>query len=96
MPLGRAEIGEFAVEGPCDDTAHSVLPPEDAAGGLADAVELGHRHDGLVRGDLENAVGRRIDDGVSGLQVFLAEFVQDGCAAGRFVADDAGADGRTA
>ena len=67
---------------------------QDAARDLAPVVELGDRHDVLVAGDLEDGVGRRVDDGPAGGDVLVAELVDDAGAGGRPVAEHAPADGR--
>ena len=64
MAVGGAVegIGGVAQEGAGDDTAHAVLALEHLTGDLAVAVQLVHRHQFFVGGDLEHAVGAGVDD----------------------------------
>ena len=50
---------------------------DEVVGDLADAIQLGNRHDVFVRGDLEDAVGRRVDDRPARLHVLGSELVDD-------------------
>jgi hypothetical protein len=76
-----------ADEGAGDDAADAQGVAE-AAGDVAIAVEFGDGDDVLVGGDLEDAVGGGVADQRAGLDVFFAEFVDDGGAAGGLVADE--------
>ena len=66
-----------AGERPRDHAADCVLAGEDLARDLARLVELVERHRLLVRRDLEDGVGRRVDDPLAGLLVLLAELLDD-------------------
>ena len=69
---GAAEIvGAGALKGAGDDTAHGVLAGEHFPGNLAVAIKLLHRHNGLVGGDLEYAVGAGVDDQLAGAQMLF-------------------------
>ena len=80
-----------ADEGPRDDAPDGVraaqLLARDAAGG----VQLVERDDLLVRGDLEDGVGRRVDDPLARPHVLVAEALDDLGARGRHVAEHAAA-----
>ena len=74
-----------------DDAADGVLAGEDLARGPAGVVQLLERDRLLVRRDLEDGVGRRVDDPLAGLLVLLAELL-DHLGAGRgLVAEHAAA-----
>ena len=84
--FGAFEAAGFADEGAGDDPAHAQGVAE-AAGDLAIAVEFGHGHDLLVGGDLEDAVGGGVANQRAGLEMLLAEFLDDYRAAGGLVAN---------
>ncbi len=84
--LGALEGAGLADEGAGDDAADAQGVAE-AAGDVAVAVQFGDGDDFLVGGDLEDAVGGGVADERSGFEVFGAEFVDDGGAAGGLVAD---------
>ncbi len=69
------EGARLARERAGDHPADGVLARHDPPGGGARGVELLPRDDGLVRRDLEDRVGRRVDDQVPGAQVLGAEVV---------------------
>src|SRR5690606_15758836 len=83
----------LAHEGPGDDAADRMLALEDLPGDLAHLVQLLHGYDLLMGGDLENAVGRRVDDGLAGAHVLLAQLIDDGSAGGGLVAQHPASDG---
>src|SRR6185369_3417312 len=60
---------------------------------LAPTVEGLQRDLLLVRGDLEHAVRARVDDGLAGAQVLLAQLVEDDGAARGLVAEVTGRSG---
>src|SRR3954447_1820342 len=74
-----------------DHAADRMLAAEDIAGSLAGLVELVERNRLLVRGDLEDRVGRRVDDPLPRLLMLLAELLDDLRPRGGLVADDASA-----
>ena len=67
----------LADERPRDHAADGVLAGEDLAGDAAAVVELLERDRLLVRGDLEDRVGGRVDDPLPRLLVLLAELLDD-------------------
>ena len=72
-----------------DDAADAKAFANKLVGRFARAIQLGDRHDLLVRGNLEYAVRRRVDDPRAGAHVFGTEVVDDlrpGCGD---IADDA-------
>ena len=88
---GARELPGRADERARDDAADAESLADQPVGDLAGAIELGHRHDVFVRGDLEHAVGRRVDDERAGPQVLGAELVDDRRAGRRLVAEHAAA-----
>jgi hypothetical protein len=87
-PCGPLECARLALERPRDDAADGVLAGHDLARPAAVFVELLDRHDVLVGGDLEDRVGRRVDDQVAGLHVLGAEVGDHLGAAVGAVAED--------
>ena len=83
-PLVRAWL---AGERPRDHTADSVLAGEDLARDAAAGVELLQRDRVLVRGDLEDRVGARVDDPFPRSLMLFAELLDDLRAARRPVAE---------
>ena len=83
---GARERAGRADERPRDHAPHFVRPAQDLARDLADAVQLGKRDHLFVRGDLEDAVGRGVDDGRARAHVLFAQFLDDLGARGRHVA----------
>ena len=79
-------------ERPRDDAAHFVRAAQNVARDLADSVQLPERDHFFVRGDLEDAVGRSVDDRRAGAHVLVAEFLDDLGAGGRTVAERAASD----
>ena len=63
-----------------------MRPRQQLAGGLAPVVEQFERHDVDVRRDLENAIGRGVDDGPAVLKVLLPQLGDDGRTGGGLVA----------
>ena len=89
---GARETAGRADERPRDHAAHFVRSAQDLARRLADLVEFPQRDDFFVRGDLEDAVGRGVDDRRAGAHVLLAQFLDDLGAGGGLVAERAAAD----
>ena len=85
-PLPRAE------ERPRDDAADVVLAAHQLARDRADAPQLLDRNDLLVRRDLEDGVGRGVDDRRAGAHVLFAELVEDHRPRRRLVAERLPAD----
>ena len=87
---GAAEIAaRLADEGPRDHPA-DVERIDEPAGDLADLVEPLEAEGALMRGDLEDRVGRGVADRLAGPDVLLAELGDDLGARGMLVAEDAG------
>src|SRR5262249_46894742 len=84
VPVGRAlVVARLPDEGTGDDAADSVLPGQDLAGDPAALVQLLERDRLLMSSDLEDRVGRRVDDPLARLLVLLAELLDDlGAACG--------------
>src|SRR4051812_2652563 len=72
------------------DDAGNTVSLADFPRRLAIPVQRGERDLLLVRGDLEDGVRARVDDGKAGAQVFLAEILDDYGAARRLVAEVSG------
>ena len=89
---GAREIARRADERPRDDAAHFVRPAQNLARGFADLVQLPERDHLFVRGHLEDAVGRGVNDGRAGAHVLGAQFLDDLGARGGLVAQRAAAD----
>ena len=86
---GALEVGGAGPhKGARDHTAHRMGAGEHPAGDLAVAVQLLHRHNGLVGRDLEYAVGAGVDDQSAGAQMLLAVVADDVGAGVGQVADD--------
>lgn len=68
------------------------LALEHFARDFAVTVQIIQRHDGFVCRNLEHAVRRRIDDELAGLEMFLAQLIQNRRAGRRLVADGAASD----
>src|SRR4029453_4647493 len=66
-----------ADERPRDDAADSVLTREDLTGDATGGVELFEWDRLFVRGDLEDRIGRRVDDPLAGALVLLADALDD-------------------
>ena len=78
VPIRRPfVVARLAGERPCDDAADGVLSDQDLARGPAAVVQLLERDGLLVRGDLEDRVGGRVDDPLAGLLMLLAELLDD-------------------
>ena len=88
---GAREAPGRADERPRDDAADAEPLADQLVGDLAGAIQLGDRHDLFVRGDLEDAVGRRVDDQRAGAHVLGAELVDDLGAGRGLVAEHAAA-----
>ena len=89
----RAGILSVAAhEGTADDAAHRIVPRHDLPGDLADLILPLQRDHILVHGDLHEAVRRKIDDGISGAHMLIAQHLDDLRAGGGIVSDDLGAD----
>ena len=92
VPVRRALVAaRLAGEGPRDHAADRVLAGQDLARDPAALVELLERDRLLVRGDLEDGVGRRVDDPLARLLVLLAELLDDVGAGRGLVAEHAAA-----
>jgi hypothetical protein len=78
MPVGGApEPARCAHEWPGNDASNPEPSRNEIERHLADAVLLGYRNDLFVRGDLEHAVGRRIDDRLGRRHVFSPQALDD-------------------
>ncbi len=84
---GPAEGARHPQEGPSDDPVDLEGRHEHRPGPLAPVVEGAERHDLLVSGDLEDRVGRGVEDRAPGPHVLGAEPVDDLGARGRDVAE---------
>ena len=89
---GARETAGRAGERARDHAAHFVRSAQNLARRLAHLVEFPERDHFLVRGDLEDAVGRGVDDGRAGAHVLDAEFLDDLGAGGGLVAQRTAAD----
>ena len=84
-------VARLADERPRDHAADGVLAGQDLARDPAGLVELLERDRLLVRRDLEDRVGGRVDDPLAGALVLLAELLDDLRARRRLVAEHAAA-----
>ena len=92
VAVGGALVGAaLAGERPGDDAADGVLADEQLAGDAAGLVQLLERHDVLVRCDLEDGVGRGVDDPLARLAVLVAVALDDLGARRRLVTEHAAA-----
>ena len=82
-------VARLTHERPGDHAPDRVLAGEDLSGDPAGLVELLERNRLLVRGDLEDRVGRRVHDPLAGLLVLLAELLDDLGPGRGLVAEDA-------
>src|SRR5207247_3899962 len=82
-------VAGLADERTRDHAADRMLAGEDLARNPAGFVELFERNVLLVRGDLEDGVGRRVDDPLARLLVLLAQLLDDLRPRGGFVAEHA-------
>ena len=89
---GAAKGAGAADERARDHPADPEPFDEQRVGGLALAVQLVDRDDVLVGGDLEHAVGRRVDDWPAGAQVLGPQVLDDDRARGDGVAQRGAAD----
>ena len=78
-------------ERPSDHASDGVLAREDLARDTARLVEIVERHRLFVRCDLEDGVGRRVDDPLARPLVLLSELLDDLRPRRRLVADHAAA-----
>ena len=85
-PHGARKAAGLPLERPRNHPPHLMRRRQQFARGLAHAVELLHRDNFFVRGNLEDAVGRGIDNGRAGLHVLRAQLFDDLRPARRFVA----------
>src|SRR4029077_7657439 len=82
----RADVvAGLADKRPGDDAPDGVLAGEDLARRSATLIELLQRDRSLVAGDLEDGVGRRVDDPLSRSLVLLPELLDDLGARSRLV-----------
>ena len=89
MPVPRAlVVPRRAEEGARDDTADGVLARQDLPRRAAARVQLVERDRLLVRSDLEDGVGRGVDDPLARPLVLLAELLDNLGAGGGLVAED--------
>ena len=88
---GALVVPRRAEEGSRDDAADGVLSRQDLARRAAARVQLLERDRLLVRGDLEDGVGRRVDDPLARLLVLLAVLLDHLGAGSGLVAEDAAA-----
>ena len=65
-----------ADERPRNHPAQAETLHRQAVGDVAPLIKLRHSDDAFVRGDLEHAVGRRVDDRPAGPHVLRAELVR--------------------
>src|SRR5579862_6879498 len=92
VPVRRARVvAGLADERPRDHAADGVLAGEDLARDAAALVQLFEGDRLLVRGDLEDGVGGRVDDPLARLLMLLAELLDDLGAGGGLVAEDTAA-----
>ena len=70
---GALKIGIFPDKGAGDDPAHGVFPHKNFSGNSAVFIKLFGRNKALVGGDLENAVGRGIDNKLARFKMLAAE-----------------------
>src|SRR5687768_16495831 len=90
MSVRRAlVVAWLADERPGDDASDRMAAREDLARGTTAVVQLLERDRLLVRGDLEDRVGGRVDDPLLRLLVLLAEFLDDLGPGRRLVAEHA-------
>ena len=87
----RLKLPGAADERARDDAADAQPFARQTVGDVAGSIELRHGNDLFVRGDLEDAVGRRVHDPVAGLHVLGAELVDDRRAGRGLVAEHAAA-----
>ena len=74
-----------------DHAGKGVIAGQDLAGDPAVSVQFIDRNDLFVSGDLEDAVCGGVNDQISGPHMFFTEFIEDRCAGGNTVAEDAAA-----
>ncbi len=91
---GSLERPRCADERPRDHAAHAVADAYEIERDLTKPIQLRHRHDVLVRGDLEDAVGGGVDNRRAGSHVFRSQLVDDGGARRCLVAERATPDAR--
>ncbi len=70
---GALKIGIFPDKGAGDDPAHGVFSHKNFSGDSAVFIKLFGRNKALVGGDLENAVGRGIDNKLARFKMLAAE-----------------------
>jgi len=75
--LGPLEAPRLPHERPGDDPPHRVLPHQEPTSDAAPLVEPVHRRHVAVRGHLEDAVSRCVDDRAAGPKMLLAESLDD-------------------
>ncbi len=75
-----------------DHAAHFVRAAQNITRDFADLVKLPERNHFFVRGDLEDAVGRGVDDRRAGAHVFFAQFLDDFGSGRGVIAERAAAD----
>ena len=57
-------------------------------------IKLFEGHDALMGGDLENRIGRCVNDGIAGCKMFAAQFLYNFRSGSRAVAERSGSDKR--
>ena len=89
VPVRRAHVvARLTFERPCDDAPDRVLARQDLARDLASPVELLERNRVDVRRDLEDGVGRGVDDPLAGSLMLLPQLLDDLGAGSRLVPED--------
>ena len=83
---GAPEAAGLPLERPRNHPPHLMRRRQQVARGLAHAVELFHRNNLFVRGNLEDAVGGGVHNRRAGLHVLRAQLFDDLRPARRFVA----------
>src|SRR6185437_7661825 len=85
-------MGDIAGEGTGDDAAHTPRTLAQLSGGRAHRVQVRERHARLVGGELEDAIGRGVEDWPTGPQMDGAQALDDFGAAGGNIPERAAAD----
>lgn len=89
MPIRSAfEISRFAYKRSRDHTTDPITIDE-AARVPADLVKRFDGHDLFVSGDLQNEISRSIENGISRVEMFGPQLIENGSAAARAIAHEA-------
>ncbi len=78
--FGAPKISYRAGKGTRDHSANAIRPIEQLSRNLANPVQLGNRDHFFVRGNLEDAVARRVDDRKTGADVLFAKLFDNFCS----------------